>query len=310
VLHRPGRALFDRRLGRPSVPVDTLLRLLYLKHRYGLGYESLCREVADSLSWRRFCRIPLDRPVPHPTTLVKLVRRAGPQVTEQLNAALLAKLAQGKLLRGRKLRVDTTVVEADIDYPTDADLLEHAVRKLGGLVRRVKGRGAAGRTRFRDRGRAAGRRMRQLARTLRRRTGVAMAEVDRLLAQTDQRLAGNRVIPDRLVSLADPDARPIRKGKPRAPTQFGYTVLLAERGVARIGLRRKGTLSAARAELERTRAFRRLRNWRVGIEARISHLKRAFGLRRTRLRRLGGARTWVGLGIFAYNLQRMTVVAA
>ena len=66
----PWRPLFDRRLGRPSVPVDTLLRLLYLKHRYGLGYESLCREVADSLSWRRFCRIGLDRPVPHPTTLV------------------------------------------------------------------------------------------------------------------------------------------------------------------------------------------------------------------------------------------------
>jgi transposase, IS5 family len=161
----PWRALFDRRLGRPSVPVDTLLRLLYLKHRYQLGYESLCKEVSDSIGWRRCCRIGLDRPVPHPTTLVKLVRRAGPEVIEELNAALVAKLAQGKLLRGRKLRVDTTVVEADIDYPTDADLLEQAVRKLGGLVRRVKGRGAASRTRFRDRGRAAGRRMKQLART-------------------------------------------------------------------------------------------------------------------------------------------------
>jgi IS5 family transposase len=179
----PWRALFSKRLGRPSVPIDTLLRLLYLKHRYGLGYESLCREVADSLSWRRFCRIGLDRPVPHPTTLVKLVRRAGPEVIEQLNAALVAKLAQAKLLRACKLRVDTTVVEADIDYPTDADLLEHAVRKLGGLVRRVKGRGAASRTRFRDRGRAAGRRMKQLARTLRRRTGVAMGEVDRLTGE-------------------------------------------------------------------------------------------------------------------------------
>jgi transposase, IS5 family len=81
-------------------------------------------------------------------------------------------------------------------------------------------------------------------------------------------------------------------------------------GVRRIGFQRKGTMSAARAELERTRAFRRMRNWRVGIEARISHLKRGFGVRRTRLRRLPGARTWVGLGIFAYNLQRMTVVAA
>jgi IS5 family transposase len=148
----PWRALFDRRLGRPSVPVDTLLRLLYLKHRYQLGCESLCREVSDSISWRRFRRIGLDRPVPHPTTLVKLVRRAGPDVIEQLNRALL-----GKLLRGRKLWADTTVVEADIDYPTDADLLERAVRKLGGLVRRIKARGAASRTRFRDRGRAAGR---------------------------------------------------------------------------------------------------------------------------------------------------------
>jgi transposase, IS5 family len=413
----PWRVLFSRRLGRPSVPINTLLRLLYLKHRYGLGYESLCREVSDSISWRRFCRLPLDRPVPHPTTLVKLVRRAGPEVIEQLNSALLGKLAAGKLLRARKLRVDTTVVEADVDYPTDADLLEHAVRKLGGLVRRIKGRGAASRTRFRDRGRAAGRRMKQLARTLRRRTGVAMGEVDRLtgevariarrslrqvqvvarnarralarrpgdgrlgrlvgeleetitattrlLAQTDQRLAGNRVIADRLVSLSDPDARPIRKGKPRTPTQFGYSLLLAEDergfvadhqlqrgnppdapqllpsvervmaltgrppgsvaadrgfgtaandqavealGVKRVGLQRTGTPGKARLALERTRRFRRLRNWRVGIEARISHLKRSFGLRRTRLRRLGGARTWGGLGIFAYNLQRMTVV--
>jgi hypothetical protein len=64
----------------------------------------------------------------------------------------------------------------------------------------------------------------------------------------------------------------------------------------------------ARLAVERTRACRRLRNWRVGIEARISHLKRSFGLRRTRLRRLGGARTLVRLGVFTYNLQRMTVV--
>jgi IS5 family transposase len=49
----PWRALFSARLGRPSVPIDTLLRLLYLKHRYGLGYETLGREVSDSIGWRR-----------------------------------------------------------------------------------------------------------------------------------------------------------------------------------------------------------------------------------------------------------------
>jgi len=113
-----------------------------------------------------------------------------PEVIEQLNQALVVKLAADKLLGARKLRVDTTVVEADIDYPTDADLLEQAVRKLGGLVRRVKARGAASRTRFRDRGRAAGRRLKQLARTLRRRTGVAMAEVDRLTGEVARSRGG------------------------------------------------------------------------------------------------------------------------
>jgi IS5 family transposase len=75
----PWRALFDRRLGRPSVPIDTLLRLLYLKHRYQLGYESLGKEVSDSIGWRRFCRIGLDRPVPHPTTWSSLCAGLGPR---------------------------------------------------------------------------------------------------------------------------------------------------------------------------------------------------------------------------------------
>ena len=59
---------FDPRMGRPSTPMETYLRLMFLKFRYRLGYESLCREVSDSISWRRFCRIPLDGAVPHPTT--------------------------------------------------------------------------------------------------------------------------------------------------------------------------------------------------------------------------------------------------
>jgi IS5 family transposase len=50
---------FDPRYGRPSVPVETYLRLMFLKFRYRLGYETLCREVTDSISWQRFARIPL-----------------------------------------------------------------------------------------------------------------------------------------------------------------------------------------------------------------------------------------------------------
>jgi IS5 family transposase len=49
---------FDPRVGRPSTPMEVYLRLMFLKFRYRLGYESLCREVSDSITWRRFCRIP------------------------------------------------------------------------------------------------------------------------------------------------------------------------------------------------------------------------------------------------------------
>jgi IS5 family transposase len=80
-------------LGRPSTPVECYLRLMFLKFRYRLGYESLCAEVSDSISWRRFCRIPLDAKVPHPTTLMKLTTRCGDDAVAGLNEALLARAA-------------------------------------------------------------------------------------------------------------------------------------------------------------------------------------------------------------------------
>jgi IS5 family transposase len=95
-------------LGRPSTPVEWYLRLMFLKFRYRLGYESLCAEVSDSISWRRFCRIPLDGRVPHPTTLMKLTARCGDQAVAGLNEALLAKAAGQKLLRTSRLRTSPT----------------------------------------------------------------------------------------------------------------------------------------------------------------------------------------------------------
>ena len=121
---------FDPRIGRPSTPMETYLRLMFLKFRYRLGYESLCREVADSITWRRFCRIPLDGVVPHPTTLMKLTTRCGSAAVDGLNEALLAKAAEAKLLRTTRVRADTTVVPANVSYPTDSGLLAKAVRRI------------------------------------------------------------------------------------------------------------------------------------------------------------------------------------
>ena len=112
VFFAPFAAHFDARIGRPSIPMETYLRLMFLKFRYRLGYEALCREVADSISWQRFCRIPFGIRVPHPTTLMKITTRCGDDAVAGLNEALLAKAAAAKLLRTDKVRADTTVVAA------------------------------------------------------------------------------------------------------------------------------------------------------------------------------------------------------
>src|SRR3954452_20277653 len=163
----PFRAYFDLTFGRPSIPVETYLRLMFLKVRYRLGYESLCAEVADSISWRLFCRIGIDGRVPHPTTLMKITTRCGSEVIEQLNEALLAKAREAKLLRVGKVRADTTVVSANVERPTDSGLLATAIAALSRQIGRIKPAGAAPRTRWRDRPRAAGRRARQINSRLR-----------------------------------------------------------------------------------------------------------------------------------------------
>jgi IS5 family transposase len=150
-------------LGRPSTPVECYLRLMFLKFRYRLGYESLCAEVADSISWRRFCRIPLDGKVPHPTTLMKLTTRCGEAAVAGLNEALWAKAAGQKLLRTARVRADTTVIAANVAYPTDSGLLAKAVGKLVRTARRVQAAGGAPATVVTDRRRAAARRVRAIA---------------------------------------------------------------------------------------------------------------------------------------------------
>ena len=163
VFFAPFAAYFDARIGRPSIPMETYLRLMFLKFRYRLGFESLCREVADSISWQRFCRIPFGTRVPHPTTLMKITTRCGDEAVAGLNEALLAKAAAAKLLRTDKVRADTTVVEAAVAYPTDSGLLAKAVGSMARTVARIKAAGGATRTRARDRRRSAGRRARSIA---------------------------------------------------------------------------------------------------------------------------------------------------
>ena len=273
---------FRTLVGRPTVPVETYLRLMYLKHRYRLGYEMLVREVTDSLHWRRFCHLALDAPVPHPTTLSKLTRKYGPDLVHELNRLLVQRATEQKLLRSRKLRIDTTVVQAPIDYPTDIGLLADSARVVTRTVRQLHAAGAAVRTTLRSRARSIKRALAAVGRSLRMRTDEAKAAVlrqtarvlrctrqisrqaqrvlcnsrhlgpqvqartaalvqrtrvrlrrelqltARVMEQARLRIRGTTTIPDRLVSMFDPEARPIRRGKLSAKTEFGYKALLTE----------------------------------------------------------------------------------
>src|SRR5918994_265257 len=180
---------FDPRIGRPSTPMENYLRLMFLKFRYRLGFESLCQEVSDSITWRLFCRIPLEQPVPHPTTLMKLTTRCGSVAVEGLNEALLAKAAEAKLLRCTRVRVDTTVVPSNVAYPTDSGLLAKAVRRIATTGRRIQAAGGAVRTKLRDRSRAAGRRAHDLNAKLRTRSAAAREEALELVRRKNRELA-------------------------------------------------------------------------------------------------------------------------
>ena len=189
VFFTPYVSFFDPRMGRPSTPMETYLRLMFLKFRYRLGFESLCREVSDSITWRQFCRIGLDQPVPHPTTLMKLPTRCGSAAVDGLNEALLAKAAEAKLLRCTRIRVDTTVVPSNVAYPTDSGLLAKAVRRIAATGRRIQAAGGAVRTRLRNRSRAAGRRAHDLNAKLRTRSATAKDEALDVVCRKNAELA-------------------------------------------------------------------------------------------------------------------------
>ena len=105
--------------------------------------------------------------MPHPTTLMKLTTRCGAAAVDGCDEALLAKAAEAKLLRTARLRADTTVVPADVAYPTDSGLLAKAVRRIGATGRRIQAAGGAVRTRLRDRSRSAGTKARAIGAKLR-----------------------------------------------------------------------------------------------------------------------------------------------
>lgn len=394
--------------GRPTIAMSMYVRLMVLKHRHGWGYETLMREVSDSLHLRRFCGISIDQKVPDESTLRKMTRRLGADTVAQISCNLIAKAERETRFRARAVRIDSTVVEADVRYPNDAQLAADAAGMLAREARKLATAAPTVTGRVRDRSGSVKNRLREINRSLTRRVSGAKEQVleltgeagqlletslrearrlverarrsargrgarrkqhaadafeqiveraEKVARQITQRLAGERIT-DRLVSMSDPDARPIRKGKLKNPTQFGYVKQIAEitpntrRGARGFvlppaslpgnaaenelldqtveqlqslgvnirevavdgGFGHNKTLEQlAPLEPERVyiagrltefsrRTSRRLYRYRVGAEGRISHVKRSYGLDRSRLKGHEGSDISTGWGTLAYNL--------
>ncbi len=155
--------------GRKATPAEVVLRMLLLKHVRDWSYEVLSREVRANLVYREFTRVGGEK-VPDDRTMGNLARQLGPEVIEQLHRRVVEIAQENKIATGRKMRVDTTVVETDIHYPTDSTLLGDGVRVLTRIMKRVTAVAGKAGTQMRDRSRSAKLKVLAIARASRNKT--------------------------------------------------------------------------------------------------------------------------------------------
>ena len=159
----------SRTRGRKGTPAEVVLRLLLLKHIRNWSYAILEREVRANLVYRQFTRVGAAK-VPDAKTLGKLGTALGPEIVEKLHQRVVAIALEKKIIVGRRLRVDTTVVETDIHYPTDSSLLGDAVRVLTRTMRRMAQVASNAGEQLRDRTRSVRHRVIEIARISRSRS--------------------------------------------------------------------------------------------------------------------------------------------
>lgn len=275
------------RRGRPGTPADVVLRLLVLKHLRGWSYDQLEWEVTGNLVYRRFCHIDAGK-VPDAKTMVRHGQLLDGAVLRELFDRITQIAVEQKVTRGRRMRVDTTVVEAPIRYPTDSGLCEDVVRVMRRYMERLVQAGVRLGFPLRHVGRSVSHRMREIGQALRLRGDAAkeaikkpyrgllrvtgrlvrqaraaaaaakdqlgalpdamQAAVGRVLAQLEVMLprakqvvrqTRGRVLrgvtnsKDKLISIFEPSAQILRRGKLHKPTEFGMLVKVqeAENGV-------------------------------------------------------------------------------
>ena len=227
------------RRGRPSTPAEVAVRLLVLKHLKRWSYDQLEWEVTGSLVYRRFCRIDAGK-VPDAKTMVRLGQLlAGAPLRALFERVTLLAVDTG-VAAGRKMRVDTTVVEAPIRYPTDSGLCEDVVRVLRRTTQRLVEAGVKLSFRLRHVGRSMSHRMREIAQALRLRGDAAKKAIKKPYRKL-LRITG-RVI------------RQARRAAERAPSSLASLTPAAQRAVERALSTIAAMLPRAQQIVRQTRA--------------------------------------------------------
>jgi transposase, IS5 family len=267
-LLKPFEEAFDPSLGRPGTAVGTYLRMMYLKFRWGLSYEEVEREVRERLSWRYFCRLSLMDVVPDATTLIKLNQRFGEDRISGLNKHLVKQLIKSRSIKPRRIRIDSTTLEAHISYPNDVGVIHQAIKtltrtasslgqKITSHVRATKRAlfswsqtAKANPKERKEKGRKILNKVAKLAKHTVEQSRQAFQSMhdsasqpcaklkqqffeqielaQTIVTQTEQKLQGHKSISERIVSFHDAQARPIRKGKLNKAVEFGRTLQLVQ----------------------------------------------------------------------------------
>ncbi len=214
--------------GRSQTPAEMVLRLLLLKHVRNWSFDTLEREVRMNLAYRDFARIGLGK-VPDAKTLARIAQALGGEVIAELHRRLVEIAQEEGVIKGRKLRVDTTVVETNIHYPTDSSLLGDGARVLTRTMKKIETQAGKLKRKVRNRTRSVSKRVIAIAtasrhkgpegeakrqkqyKELLRYTRQILNDTKRVIAEVEQMPARKRKLLDALCKQLSESAGRVRQ---------------------------------------------------------------------------------------------------
>jgi len=237
--------------GRNRTPVEQTLRFLVLKHQRALDYRSLERTLKVNLEDRWFCKIS-GSDVPCFKTLQNQISQISEETIKAINDRIMTEAKRLKLTKGKKMRVDSTVTESNIHYPTDSSLMVDGIKKINKTLHKLNIIPQGYRT-FKRKIRQQINIIRTIGRKNKEVRQKAIREIvkmgktvisktkhfkrksiketrkilEKIIEQTELVLQGEKP-KDRIVSIYDVNARPIPKGKANKPCEFGREVQIQE----------------------------------------------------------------------------------